>query len=115
MYGLAEYGISRQHREEIRQEVAAYRLEEKLAREPRRKVPPDWGREVGAGAVRGPLEEAPPQHSQHSVARGGSAGRNGRRWKVRGARRGSERSAKSRAFPASQGNSDIGTQGSRER
>ena len=32
MYGLAEYGISRQHREEIRQEVAAYRLEDKLAR-----------------------------------------------------------------------------------
>ena len=32
MYGLAEYGISRQHREEIRQEVAAYRLEKKLAR-----------------------------------------------------------------------------------
>src|SRR5918998_1300967 len=39
------------------------------AREPRRKVPPDWGHEVGAGAVRGPLEEAPPQHSQHSAAR----------------------------------------------
>ncbi len=32
MYGLAERGISRQHREEIRQEVAAYRLEEKPAR-----------------------------------------------------------------------------------
>lgn len=32
MYGLAVYGISRQRREEIRQEVAAYRLEEKLAR-----------------------------------------------------------------------------------
>jgi hypothetical protein len=27
MYGLAEYGIPRQHREEIRQEVAAYRLQ----------------------------------------------------------------------------------------
>ena len=32
MYGLAEHGISRQHCEEIRQEAAAYRLEEKLAR-----------------------------------------------------------------------------------
>ena len=32
MYGLAEHGIFRQHREEIRQEAAAYRLEEKLAR-----------------------------------------------------------------------------------
>ena len=32
MYGLAEHGIFRQHREEIRQEAEAYRLEEKLAR-----------------------------------------------------------------------------------
>ena len=32
MYGLAEHGIFRQHREEIRQEAAGYRLEEKLAR-----------------------------------------------------------------------------------
>jgi hypothetical protein len=32
MYGLAEHEIFRQHREEIRQEAAAYRLEEKLAR-----------------------------------------------------------------------------------
>ena len=31
MYGSAEYGISRQHREEIRQEVVVYRLE-RLAR-----------------------------------------------------------------------------------
>ncbi len=32
MYGLAEHGIFRQHREEIRQEVAAYRVEDKPAR-----------------------------------------------------------------------------------
>ena len=38
MYGLAEYGISRQHREEIRQEVAVYRLE-RLARASRGAEP----------------------------------------------------------------------------
>ncbi len=38
MYGLTEYGISRQHREEIRQEVAVYRLE-RLARASRGAEP----------------------------------------------------------------------------
>ena len=47
MYGMLEHEISRRHREDIRQEVAAYRLE-KTAREPRRKVPSDGGHEVGA-------------------------------------------------------------------
>jgi hypothetical protein len=58
MYGMLEHEISRRHREEIRQEVAAYRLE-KTAREPRRRVPSDGGHEVGARAIRGAFQDAP--------------------------------------------------------
>ena len=45
MYGMVQQEISRQHREEIRQAVAARRLEGKL-REPRRRFPPGGRHEV---------------------------------------------------------------------
>jgi hypothetical protein len=57
MYGMLEQEISRQHREEIQQQVAAYRPGK--PREPRRKFPPGGRHQVGSRTVRGLIEEAP--------------------------------------------------------
>jgi hypothetical protein len=59
MYGLPEYGISRQHREEIRQEVAVVPPGEAGARESRGRAGSSAGSEMGACAVRGALRQAP--------------------------------------------------------
>jgi hypothetical protein len=79
MYGLAEYGISRQHREEIRQEVAAYRLEEKLAcanREGRFRLIGDTKWELGryAGLLKKRLRNIRNTAWREAVARAETGG-----------------------------------------